>query len=191
MKHRVFIAINLPSSAKSELAKTQKVVSAIFDEQCPIKWEKPEKLHITVAFLGYLTDQQEKNVGELLYGLSRNCEKMELAVEKIEYGPPNIFPPRLLWARLRENSALRELHGILAEGLGKIGINLESKDFIGHITLGRISQWAFKSLDPQCQVDVAQDLELKFRAESLDLMESKLGRGGSVYSLKQKYILRE
>ena len=51
--HRVFIAINLPGKIKKELAKIQSQWPRL-----PIRWTKSENLHITLIFLGNLSDEE-------------------------------------------------------------------------------------------------------------------------------------
>ena len=56
-RHRVFIAINLPEEVKKELAK-------FCDKwpELPAKWTEKDNLHITLEFLGDLTDVE---IGEV------------------------------------------------------------------------------------------------------------------------------
>ena len=56
MRHRIFIAINLPEDVKKELAKYQEKWP-----EFPAKWMSPENIHITLEFLGYLTNE---NLGQ-------------------------------------------------------------------------------------------------------------------------------
>ena len=50
---KTFIAINLPEDIKEKLAEYQESWSEL-----PIRWTKKENLHITLEFLGYLTEQK-------------------------------------------------------------------------------------------------------------------------------------
>lgn len=53
MRHRVFIAINLPEDIKQKLSEYE-----IKWPELPCRWTKKENLHITLAFLGYTTDEE-------------------------------------------------------------------------------------------------------------------------------------
>lgn len=65
MKKRLFIAINLPDNIKSDLTVWLKDFIRHNQNQ-PIKWVKPEGLHLTLHFLGYLDEEKEKQVREML-----------------------------------------------------------------------------------------------------------------------------
>ena len=50
-RHRIFIAINLPEEVKRQLAKYQDTWNDL-----PAKWVSQDNLHITLVFLGYISD---------------------------------------------------------------------------------------------------------------------------------------
>ena len=52
-RRRIFIAINLPEDIKRELAAYDQKWSDL-----PVRWTEKENLHITLEFLGYLTDEE-------------------------------------------------------------------------------------------------------------------------------------
>ena len=52
-KHRIFIAINLPSDIKKYLAGFEQKFSEL-----PARWTPEDNLHITLLFLGDLTDEE-------------------------------------------------------------------------------------------------------------------------------------
>jgi len=52
-RYRIFIAINLPEEIKEKLADYQRKWPEL-----PIRWTKPKNIHITLVFLGYLSDEE-------------------------------------------------------------------------------------------------------------------------------------
>ena len=56
---RAFIAIDLPEQIHAALSRDQ----AAFRKVCPDgRWTKPESIHLTLKFLGDITDYQVKQV---------------------------------------------------------------------------------------------------------------------------------
>ena len=53
MKHRIFIAINLPEDIRKKLSE----FPAKWPE-LPVRWTKKENIHITLVFLGYLSEEE-------------------------------------------------------------------------------------------------------------------------------------
>ncbi len=55
-RRRIFLAINLPENIKEELLSYKEKWPEL-----PIKWTKKDNLHITLVFLGHISEQE---VGE-------------------------------------------------------------------------------------------------------------------------------
>ncbi|MBI4101693.1 MAG: RNA 2',3'-cyclic phosphodiesterase, partial [Candidatus Nealsonbacteria bacterium] len=51
MRHRIFLAINLPENVKKKLADFKSKWPDL-----PCRWTKAENLHITLVFLGSVSD---------------------------------------------------------------------------------------------------------------------------------------
>ena len=60
-RHRVFIAINLPAEVRKELGNFYTK-----HPELPAKWTKKDNLHITLEFLGDLTDVE---IGEVCFAV--------------------------------------------------------------------------------------------------------------------------
>ena len=61
---RVFIAVNLPDGVKEELLK--------YKYDVPAKWTKKENIHITLSFLGYVSDERLESILRAVEGV---CKK--------------------------------------------------------------------------------------------------------------------
>ena len=65
MRRRIFIAINLPEEIKEKLASQQEKIEDLFTPyrseasgSGPIRWTKKDNLHITLIFLGYISNEE-------------------------------------------------------------------------------------------------------------------------------------
>ena len=184
-RHRVFIAINLPEEVKKELAK-------FYDKwpELPAKWVSEYNLHITLEFLGDLTDVEIADVCKAVADVAKKHNSFSIDLNKIVYGPPKKNPPRLVWVNGEKSDELIYLKEDLQEYLlNKISFKPEGKGFIPHITLARILEMEFRKFDLDERPEINEDIDLFFTAESIEVMESELKRGGPVYTILESHFL--
>ncbi|MCX6718330.1 MAG: RNA 2',3'-cyclic phosphodiesterase [Candidatus Staskawiczbacteria bacterium] len=186
-RHRVFIAINLPGEIKKELA-------GFYDKwpELPAKWTAKDNLHITLEFLGDLTDVEIGDACKITAEVVKRHNSFDLNLNKILYGPPKKNPPRLVWVEGQESKELADLKNDLQESLlEKIRFRPDEKGFVTHITLARISEWEFRKFELEERPEINENIDLMFTAESIEVMESELKRGGPVYTILESHNLGE
>ncbi len=184
-RHRVFIAINLPKEIKKQLAD-------FYDKwpELPAKWTSSDNLHITLEFLGDLTDVEIGDTCEIVKEVAKRHKSFSINLNKVLYGPPKKNPPRMVWADGEKSEELKELKNDLEECLlKKVKFRPEEKGFIVHITLARISEWEFRKFDLEERPEINEDIDLVFTAESIEVMESELKRSGPVYTILESHQL--
>ena len=164
MRHRIFIAINLPENVKNGLVDYQ----AKWPE-LPIRWTKKENLHITLDFLGYLTDDELVKVCQDTRELTLKHQLFSITLNKICYGPPDKIPPRMVWV---------------------VGEKIKELDLTPHITLGRIRAWEFRRIEPEERPVVDEEINLSFEVSSIEVMESQLKKGGPTYTVLESCPLK-
>lgn len=194
LRHRVFIAINLPDNIKKALAKYQKKFSEL-----PVKWVKEKNLHLTVLFLGYLTDVEIQKVCEISKKVSQNIKPFQIVLNKITYGPKEINIedirtlgeiPRMIWLKGEKSKELSELRSKLELEITKnINYKKDFKEVIPHITLGRIRKWQFKNLDLDEIPEISEEISLIVDVNSIEIMESNLRRSGPEYIILESVEL--
>jgi len=187
MRHRIFIAINLPEEIKRELGKFQSQWPEL-----PVRWVKPENLHITLAFLGYLSDEELFNVCKIAKELASKRQPFSITLKKICYGPPK-KPPRMVWVEGGKSKELFNLKSDLEKSLissENIKFTPEERSFSPHITLGRIRQWEFRQIEPEERPRVDEDISLGFEVSSIEVMESNLKREGPEYTVLESAPLK-
>lgn len=186
-KHRIFIAINLPEEIKRELAKH-------YDKwpELPAKWTAKDNLHITLEFLGDLTDQEIGDTCKIVSEVAKSHNFFSINLNKVLYGPPKKNPPRMVWAEGERSEELADLKEDLQKYLvEKINFRPGGKGFTPHITLARILEWEFRKFDLEERPEINEDIDLVFTAESIEVMESELKRGGPVYTILESHTLGE
>lgn len=189
MRHRIFIAINLPEEIKKNLIEYQTKWPDL-----PCRWTKKENSHITLIFLGYLSDQELLEVLRITKEVTQRHQPFSINLTKICYGPPKKMPPRMIWAEGEKSEELGKLQKDLENSLLTSSIKeieTEARPYAPHITLGRIKAWEFRQIEPEERPDVNEDISLSFEVNSIEIMESQLKRGGAEYTVIESFKLKE
>lgn len=173
-KRRVFIAINLPDDIKEKLAEFR-------DEwpELPARWTKKENLHITLSFLGYLTDEELLEVVDSVKKIAQKHQPFEILLNRICLGPPH-RPARMIWLEGETNQELIRLRNDLEK--------TEQREFRTHITLARLKQSEWRNLREKPEIE--KDISLSFPVESIEIMESVLSPKGPTYFILEKIQLK-
>ena len=183
MRHRIFIAINLPEKIRKNL-ETQQLRWA----DLPCRWTKEENLHITLAFLGYLNDEELVELCRITKEVASRHEPFEINLKKIIYGPDSLRA-RMVWVEGESSNELAKLQKDLEkenftpyrrELLRKTGAG---RKYAPHITLGRLKQWEFNKMELEERPQVNENISLTFEAKSIDVMESDLKHNGPEYAI--------
>jgi len=177
---RIFIAINLPENIKKELLSEQEKLPEL-----PIKWVKSDNLHITLIFLGNVNDQEILEIDKIVKEITARYQSFSVNLNRIYYGPPEKFPPRMVWAEGEKVNALAGIKQDLEKSLIDSGISFtpENRNFRPHITLGRIKTWEWKRIEPEERPEIDKEISLSFDVNSVEIMESELKRGGAEYTI--------
>jgi len=201
MRHRTFLAVNLPEDIKKRLVVQQRKIDDLFAPEIgedispvrPIRWTKPFNLHITLLFLGYLSDDEVVETCRVAKEIVSEHPSFSLNLTKILYGPPGKIPPRMVWLEGEKSGELALLKNDLEKSLLGQGVHFQSeaKDFSPHITLGRIRAWEWRKIDPAEIPQVEESINLPFSVNSVEVMESVLKRGGPDYAIMESIQLAD
>lgn len=181
-KIRSFLSLNIDSSLTESFRAVQDNVKSELNEY-PVKWESPEKLHLTLRFLG---DVRADRIDDLVFTLERlkvDFDTMNFTTNGVGFFP-NAKYPNVVYVGLEEKGSNSEK---LVEFIDKIILNFgvkPEKRFIPHITLGRFRRDKRVRIDKQIEVKV-EKIDVEF--DSFYLMQSQLTPKGSVYSIISEF----
>lgn len=186
-KHRIFISIAVPGDVKKYFSKYQQQLPDL-----PATWTPPDNMHITLVFLGDLTDEEMGEVCMIAKAVAADHEGFEVTLTGIGYGPDEKLPPRFIWAMGEKSAGLSALKRDLEDAfLEKINFKPDIRISAPHITLARISTFAWRQIEPEERPAVAKEMSMTFLVESIDVMESELKKGGPQYTLIETLELKE
>ena len=203
MRKRIFIAINLPEEIKNKLAFYQEKIEELFTPYRnevsgagPCRWTKKQNLHITLIFLGYLTDEEIPELCKIAKEVSSKYSQFTVNLNKICYGPPKKMPPRMIWVQGKKSKILSDLKEDLEKSLTEnirpaLSAKGRDREFSPHLTLGRIKTWQWRQIEPEDRPEVEEDISLSFNVNSIEVMESKLKRSGPEYTILESVELAQ
>jgi 2'-5' RNA ligase len=192
---RAFIAIDLPDGIRTVLGQKQadfhaaltRESSAKPKRESDVRWTRPEGIHLTLKFLGEITERQVKQVSESLSSFK------PFAAFSVEVKGFGFFPgaarPRVLWAGVQAPQELVQLAREVEVRMEKSGFPREQRAFNPHLTLARFNnpgaQPTLRALVEQ-QVDVTLG---RFEITQFYLFESKLSPRGAEYRKVARFPL--
>ena len=181
-KLRLFLSLNLDSNYSETLKQDQNALKRLIGTE-NIRWEDPDKFHLTLRFLG---DMNEENVEPLVSTLERlkfDFEKIIFNTDKIDFFPNKRFP-NVVFAGLKEKGNNTDtLVGFIDKIIFNFGVKPDKK-FIPHITFGRFNRSKRTKIDKETDHKLSP---LLIEFDSFCLMRSKLMQGGSVYELISEF----
>ncbi len=180
MLHRLFIAINLPETAKKELLSYKEKY-----QDLPARWTLPKNLHLTLVFYGNAAEKELEEIKAKVKGIVKHCKPFSFTLSKIIYGPSN-EEPKMIWAVGDMPQELLTLQKDLVKALlrgSASKLEAEPLDFTLHITLARLKELTFKRMEPEERPIIDEDISLDIPVHSIEIMESKLKRSGTEYTI--------
>ena len=180
---RSFIAVNVGVAAvraiADEEARLRRAASA---RGLDVRWVAPQNLHVTLAFLGQVTEPMVAAIEDGLEPISRKLAPFELVAKGL-----GVFPdaarPRVVWVGLVDPSGtLVRLHAAVSEVLGRMGFDLEDKPFRSHVTIGRVKGGDGELL-AACLAEAGEKTYGAFNVRDVACYRSDLRPSGADYQM--------
>lgn len=169
---RLFVAIDLPVTLKTRLSELCAGLPSA-------RWVDPEKLHLTLRFIGAVDDLVAGDIAAAL----RRVEAPSFAVILAGVGH---FAGRTLWVGIERNQALMSLQAQIEQTLQQTGLPAAPRPYVPHVKLAR--------LRGRDGLRAFLDRLANFRAEPFEvgqfsLVESHASEQGTRYEHKAGYKL--
>jgi RNA 2',3'-cyclic 3'-phosphodiesterase len=180
---RLFIAFDSPPEVKARAAEIQ---DQLRRAQADVSWERPEKLHCTIKFLGDTPSELVPGIAESLMDLGRSAPPFA-----VRYHGTGCFPgqrdPRVLWLGIENpDGRLESLFRGIESAMNQFGFKPENRSFHPHLTIGRVRSARNQANLLKILENVTFDNSLVSNSEIL-LIRSELKPTGSVYT-KIKFV---
>lgn len=182
---RCFIAINIADSLKKEIGSA---IGSLTSGSWDVKWVSPENLHITLAFLGDISDDAVQKVNARLSAVSKLHAPFEVGLHGT-----GVFPdrrrPRVVWIDLANPEKLKVLQNDIEQATLLIAPSGESRSFSPHLTIGRIRSLRDREAFIR-NIETLRDRDFgNIGVEKISFMKSDLKPAGAQYSVVAEFPL--
>lgn len=183
---RRFLAIELPEPVRDALAGLRTRLRAAGGNA---SWPRPENLHLTLRFLGDITDEQAEDCRTALRTALAGLARPRLTVAGVG-AFPNLRRPSVIWAGVQtEEEALAVIQGRCEAAARALGLDAETKPFRAHITLARVKPGPVPGALVRAIEAAAGFAGGEFTARGVALFSSVLRPQGAVYTRIEEFPL--
>ncbi len=176
---RLFTGIEIPSDVAFELSMMRGGVRGA-------RWIEPEAYHITLRFIGDISDRLARDVAHALEAVK--APSFDLRLKGI--GAFGSKKPRVIFAGLAECPELMRLQAAHERLLQRLGLAAEGRKYSPHVTLARMGASDAASV----QAYIAAHSFYRSRPIEVSrfvLFSSRPSRGGGPYAVEESYRLGE
>jgi 2'-5' RNA ligase len=175
---RAFIAIDLDEPIRRQIAEVQATLSRRLPT---VRWVPPERMHLTLAFLGEIDDSMAAAVAAALRAWGDRQSAFEIEIAGLGAFPER-GPARVIWLGINDATGrLAACHAACESAIEELGIARETRPFAPHLTLARIKEprlgWDVRNV----VVSVAAPRTGVMRVGGVTFYESTLARAGPRY----------
>jgi 2'-5' RNA ligase len=187
---RTFIALELNEALQRHLSgMIRQMASALPD----LRWVDPSGIHLTLAFLGELSDEQLAEAMQAAEVAAQSMGAFDYRLSHVgTFGSQR--QPRVIWVGIEEPSgALVRLHRVLNRELERRGFDVDTRPFSPHLTLSRIKA-PLKAEEIQTLQRFLDDKRSfaaspSYHVSHINVMKSELSRAGAKYTCLKAYPL--
>lgn len=188
---RTFIALEMNIALQRHLEGIGRQVAQALPG---VRWLDPAGIHLTLAFLGELDDEQLSEAMNASATIAQQVKAFSYRLSRLGiFGSPR--QPRIIWMGIEEPSgSLVRLHRVLNQELERRGFEIDRRPFSPHLTLARVKspltpgeQQELQRLLAGEQRGIASSTD--YPASLIHVMKSELSRSGAYYSSLREYRL--
>jgi 2'-5' RNA ligase len=178
---RIFIAAPVSPEVQASIAALPHPAGT------PLRWVRADQLHITLRFLGEISDEQlDQVLGATRDAAAGNPGTLRLTARGIGAFPDE-HRARIVWVGIAGQVAgLKALQRSLENQLAARGFRRDERSFTPHITIARLRKPG--PLPVELQAFAVRDFG-SWQLNALQLIESRLSPAGAQYLLRHEVPL--
>ncbi len=179
---RTFVAIDFSPEIRKKIGE----IIEYFKTQTPdyaLKWVEPQNLHMTIKFLGELSEGHLRTIKDVLSDTLEGRSAFEIEVTGMGMYP-STQKPRVIWLGVEGSEPLKDIHQSLDQALQKASIPPDKRGLSPHLTIARVR----RNVETLIVQDIGKTLS-QFKIDSLGkctidrivLYKSTLTPSGPIY----------
>jgi RNA 2',3'-cyclic 3'-phosphodiesterase len=179
---RLFVALHIPSEVRSRIFR---LIEEIIPHYESFKWEKFDKIHLTLKFIGHVDENLLEEIKNKL-SFIENYNKFHFKLKDFNFFFRN-NNPQILWIGLGTSDPLKKLVKEIENALIPFSFPPEKREYKAHLTLLRIKNNPGKDFIDAFKNFKVPDID--FTSNEVILMQSVLKSSGSEYKELKVYKL--
>ena len=179
---RLFVALDFPDAVRDAIRDLIAKLKPLCKDA---RWVRPEGMHVTLKFIGYVEPEKLDSIVEALVGVHSNAP-VEMRFRGVGFFPTE-RRPRVFWCGIEASPNLAELAAEIEGALVPLEIPAENRKFVPHLTFARLEspRGAEKLVAAAAELE-SLDLGSTREAE-FHLYESVLHRSGAEYTKRKSF----
>ncbi|MGB2630994.1 MAG: RNA 2',3'-cyclic phosphodiesterase [Candidatus Omnitrophota bacterium] len=177
-KIRSFIALELSQEARAELSRVENILKR---SGANVKWVRPESIHVTLKFLGYITEDKVDPISKKLEEIASQTSPFDIVLSGIG-AFPGWSHARVVWVGISEGAEqVKTIAGLVEKAMAEEGFEEENRPFKSHLTIGRVRS----SKEKEALAKDAEAIEVKPVSNHISriiLFRSELTPEGAIYT---------
>jgi 2'-5' RNA ligase len=180
---RLFIALKIPDEIKDKILD---VCYELSESSELFKWEKPEKIHLTLKFIGEVEEELVSSIAKEI-AFIEEYNSFNFNVTNFGFFYRNGLPV-ILWSGLQTDESIQRLVEQLNERLSIFSIPVERRKFKPHLTMLRIKKNPGEKFILKFE-EYSFD-NWNFNSSEISFIKSELFPTGARYTDIKKYNLK-
>lgn len=171
---RFFIALEIPEESRAQIEQVQEKLKQLVPEA---RLTEPDKLHLTLAFVGEQPDNLKDRLLEIINEAALDIPPFEITPAYID-GFPHLHIAHILWIGIKGDiDKLYKLKHRLKDRLENLHLITDERRYVPHIAIAKVSDF---KLDPETEKGFENIMTKEFtpiKVSSVKLFESIAGEG--------------
>lgn len=180
---RLFVALDLRDEVRQHM---RELIARLKPKFPKAKWVRPEGMHITLKFIGYVDEEKAHSIAAALHKIHLT-DPVDMTFRGVGFFP-NERSPRVMWCGIEASPNLAELAAAIETKLEPLEIEPESREFAPHLTLARIPEPKRAGKLVQAASELKTHSFGRAREFEFYLFESVLKPTGAEYKRLQTYL---
>ena len=184
---RTFIAIELDNTIKDNVSE---LIQKLDTGGRNIRWVKPQGMHLTLKFLGDVSEDKNTKVKSVLGSIATDYSRFPLSLKGTGTFPPAARIPRVVWIGIEKNEFLQNIQDRVEKELHNIRFPKEKRKYFPHLTLGRVK--GLQNIETIMET-LNQYKEAEFggmTVNKITLFKSTLKPTGAEYAILSEFHLK-
>ncbi len=171
---RFFIALEIPLESKAEIEEVQQKLYRLIPDA---HLTDPDKLHLTIAFLGEQPDEAQEILTGIIKSSVEKVKPFQITPAYID-GFPNLHHPHTLWVGVKGDiDKLLLIRERIKDKLVASGLLIDERRYIPHIAIAKLKN---TDINEKLEVELEKIMAVFFeeiRISSIKLFESVADEG--------------